>query len=183
MQPSRDRPAVPDTEAPPRVRTRLAREERREQIIAAATEVFGGRDPADVTFEEIADAAGVSRALVYNYFGDRHGLVEAVYLRHVEALRERVTAALSSVRGRREALARVIRVHLEYARDDPNGYRYAAGETAFAGLPRLDAQRVAEVAAAYGGGPDAELLAKGFVMSVRAMVLHWLDAGTPTIDR
>src|SRR5215470_15509912 len=56
---------------PTRTRTRLAREERREQIVDAAAEVFQGRNPADVTFEEIADAAGVSRALVYNYFGDR----------------------------------------------------------------------------------------------------------------
>ena len=57
-----------------RVRTRLTRATRREQIIDAAVDVFKGRDPNDVTFEEVADAAGVSRALVYNYFGDRRGL-------------------------------------------------------------------------------------------------------------
>lgn len=166
-----------------RVRTRLGRSERREQIIAAAAEVFRGRPVADVTFEEIADAAGVSRALVYNYFGDRNGLVEAVYLRHVHALRTRVTTALTTEGGLRPATTQVVRAHLEFARDDPVAYRYAAGETAFGQLPRLDAQRVAEVAEVYGGGPDAELLAKGFVMSVRAMVLHWLEAGAPDIDR
>jgi hypothetical protein len=41
-----------------RSRTRLAREERREQILDAATVVFIGRDPVDVTFEEIAEAGG-----------------------------------------------------------------------------------------------------------------------------
>jgi len=60
---------------PTRTRTRLARDERREQLVDAAAAVLQGRDPAEVTFEEIADAAGVSRALVYNYFGDRNGVL------------------------------------------------------------------------------------------------------------
>ena len=51
--------------------TRLDPAVRRTQIIEAAAELFAERDPAEAPFEEIADAAGVSRALVYNYFGDR----------------------------------------------------------------------------------------------------------------
>ena len=39
-----------------------------------------------VTFEEIADAAGVSRALLYNYFGDRQGLMEALEHRSLDDL-------------------------------------------------------------------------------------------------
>ena len=61
-----------------RPRTRLDPEIRREQIVEAAEQVFHGRDPSEVTFEEIAEAAGVSRALVYNYFGDKGGLIAAV---------------------------------------------------------------------------------------------------------
>ena len=49
-----------------RIRTRLARTQRRDQIVDATAEVLRERDPAVVTFEEIADAAGVSRALLYN---------------------------------------------------------------------------------------------------------------------
>ncbi len=54
--------------------TRLDPAVRRTQIIESAARLFERRDPVEVPFEEIADAAGVSRALVYNYFGDRGGL-------------------------------------------------------------------------------------------------------------
>jgi hypothetical protein len=40
---------------------------RRSQIVEAAVRVFSETDPVEVTFEEIAEAAGVSRALVYNW--------------------------------------------------------------------------------------------------------------------
>jgi AcrR family transcriptional regulator len=165
-----------------RTRTRLGREERREQLIAAAARVFSDRDPSTVAFEEIAEAAGVSRALVYNYFGDRDGLVEAVHLRHVEELRSRVSHALSSVRDRREALRRVVRVHLEYARDDPMGYRYAVGATT-SGEHALDQGQVAAIAAAWGGGPEANLIGRGTNAAIRSMTLHWLRVGVPDIQR
>src|SRR5262249_38965325 len=120
-----------------RTRTRLAREERREQIVDAAAEVFRGRDPAEVTFEEIADAAGVSRALVYNYFGDRSGLVEAVYRRNVGLLTVRASEALATTRGKENALRALVELHVAFAEADPAGYRYAHGVPAFAPLPAL----------------------------------------------
>ena len=77
-------------------RTRLDPEVRRELILDAAEEVFRSRPPSEVTFESVADAAGVSRALVYNYFGDRSGLLAAVELRSLERLDRRLRAALGS---------------------------------------------------------------------------------------
>ena len=52
---------------------------RRALLVEAASGVFRGRDPSDVSFEEVAEAGGVSRSLVYAYFGDRGGLIAAVY--------------------------------------------------------------------------------------------------------
>jgi len=77
-----------------RPRTRLDPEIRREQIVEAAERVLKGRDPGDVTFEEIAEEAGVSRALVYNYFGDKGGLIAAVYLRSLRRLDEELSRAV-----------------------------------------------------------------------------------------
>jgi AcrR family transcriptional regulator len=162
---------------PNRGRTRLARETRREQIVDAAAEVFRGRDAAEVTFEEIADAAGVSRALVYNYFGDRHGLLEAVYRRHLDELQAKVVEALASTRGAREALRRAVDVHLEFASTDPTGYRYAAGKTPFAGLADAQRDEVRGLANVYGGSGEAVLVARGVITAAREMVLQWLDDG------
>ncbi len=164
-------------------RTRLNRTERREQIVAAAASVFAGRDPAGVTFEEIADGAGVSRALVYNYFGDRNGLLEAVYRRAVSELGARVTAAVVSTDDRRDALRRAVEAHLAYARSDPAGYRYASGEAAFAQLPRLHADRVRATARSLGGAPESEVLATAVLAVIHASVLQWLERPTLPEDR
>ncbi len=53
-----------------------------------------GRLPAEVTFEEVADAAAVSRALVYNYFHDRTGLLVALAERTLSRLDAEVRSAL-----------------------------------------------------------------------------------------
>jgi AcrR family transcriptional regulator len=162
---------------PTRHRTRLAREERREQILDAAVEVFSDRDPSEVTFEEIADAAGVSRALVYNYFGDRHGLLDAVYQRNVEELREHVDDALVGKTTMRAALEAAVRVHVEAASHDPAAYRYATGRIPFSALPERREERVAEIAARIGRGRDAELVALGLLSAIEAMVLRWQELG------
>ena len=165
-----------------RTRTRLAREERRALLVDAATAVFDGRDPAGVTFEEIADAAGVSRALVYNYFGDRQGLLEAVARRASDRLSSRVTAALATTLGLREALAAAIRVSLEFAHEDPAAYRYAVGSTSPL-VPSLSDEQLTDMAFLFGDGEDALLVARGVLTSLQSMVLHCVDNGPADIDR
>jgi len=159
---------------PTRTRTRLARDERREQLVDAAAAVFQGRDPAEVTFEEIADAAGVSRALVYNYFGDRNGVLEAVYRRNLRLLRERIGVVVATSRGR-QALYEMVRVNVEFAAENPAGYRYAAGEGIFSRLPELEERRVRSVAQNFGGEPDSHLAARGWLSAIHGMVIYWLD--------
>ena len=80
--PSGERSAGGGTEAVvseqrPRSRTRLDPAVRRRQIAEAAARVFAEHDPSEVSFELIADEAGVSRSLVYSYFGDRGSLFAA----------------------------------------------------------------------------------------------------------
>jgi AcrR family transcriptional regulator len=52
-------------------RRRLAVADRREELIAAALELFSSRPADEVTLDDVAVAAGVSRALAYRYFGTR----------------------------------------------------------------------------------------------------------------
>ncbi|MDQ1425280.1 MAG: hypothetical protein QOD72_2778 [Acidimicrobiaceae bacterium] len=162
-----------------RARTRLSREERREQILDAASVVFSGRHPVDVTFEEIADAAGVSRALVYNYFGDRNGLLEALYQRNVEVLRLRSVEEHARVDGRHAAIASALLAHFDVAADDPAGYRYASGDPPFPRLAELEDARVSQIADLLGGGNEARLIARALLSTMHAAVLHQLDHGEP----
>jgi AcrR family transcriptional regulator len=51
--------------------------ERRDELIAAALELFSHRSPEDVSIDDVAEAAGASRALVYHYFGGKQELYVA----------------------------------------------------------------------------------------------------------
>jgi AcrR family transcriptional regulator len=152
------------------VKRRMARPERRTLIVDAAERAFRDRDPGSVTFEEIADEAGISRSLVYSYFKDRTELIEAVRERSEALLRAEVTQALSSARGRVEALAAAVGVHLRFARRDRTAYHHATGETPDRTRSATEARLVAEVADLYGGNEEATLIGLGLVHALRAMV-------------
>jgi AcrR family transcriptional regulator len=68
------------------VRTRLSRDDRMEQTLEAAHELFAERGYAAVTMEEIAAAVGVTKPLLYNYFGNKERLYVACLERAGDAL-------------------------------------------------------------------------------------------------
>jgi AcrR family transcriptional regulator len=57
---------------------RISGEERRKQILEAAREVCAEKGFAGTTLDDIADGAGVSRALVVQHFGSKEGVYEAL---------------------------------------------------------------------------------------------------------
>ena len=59
-------------------RRRLSPEDRRAELLALGAEVFGKRPYDDVRVDEIAERAGVSRALMYHYFPDKRAFFAAV---------------------------------------------------------------------------------------------------------
>ncbi|MEV7086707.1 TetR/AcrR family transcriptional regulator [Streptomyces sp. NPDC093085] len=73
------------------VRRRMGVEERKRQLIGVALELFGERSPEDVSIDEIASAAGISRPLVYHYFPGKQSLYEAALRRAAEELTARFT--------------------------------------------------------------------------------------------
>jgi AcrR family transcriptional regulator len=65
-------------QAPTPAYRRLSVEERRSQLIDAALSLFAHRRPEDVSLDDVAEVAGVSRPLVYRYFpGGKQQLYEA----------------------------------------------------------------------------------------------------------
>ncbi|MFF7262787.1 TetR/AcrR family transcriptional regulator [Streptomyces sp. NPDC008159] len=75
------------SEAPTRAYRRLSVEERRSQLLDAALELFARNAPEDVSLDDVAEAAGVSRPLVYRYFpGGKQQLYEAALRSAAEEL-------------------------------------------------------------------------------------------------
>ncbi|MGH3241595.1 MAG: TetR/AcrR family transcriptional regulator [Spirillospora sp.] len=57
-----------------RGRRRLSVDERRDELIDAALQLFSTRSPEDISIDDVAAKAGASRALVYHYFGGKNEL-------------------------------------------------------------------------------------------------------------
>ena len=69
-------------------RRRLSPDERRNELLALGAEVFGQRPYDEVRIDEIAERAGVSRALMYHYFPDKRAFFAAVVRAEGERLFE-----------------------------------------------------------------------------------------------
>jgi AcrR family transcriptional regulator len=74
----------------------------RDRFVAAALEVLAKRGAAELTLRRVAQAAGASTMGIYTRFGSRAAMLEAVYLRGFEMLRE---ALLGATDGPAEAAA------------------------------------------------------------------------------
>ena len=59
----------------------VARADREEQILDVASRVFGTSGFAATGIHEIAEQAGISKPLIYTYFGSKEGLFEACLVR------------------------------------------------------------------------------------------------------
>ena len=85
------------------VRPRLSRDERMEQTLGVAHELFAERGYAEVTMDEIATAVGVTKPLLYNYFGNKERLYIACMERAGDSLTRTVGASIAGpVGGLRE---------------------------------------------------------------------------------
>lgn len=79
--------------------------ERREQLIDVARGVFAERGFEAATIEEIAEAAKVSKPIVYQHFGGKEGLYAVIVDRAVGDLTERITTGLMHGASRESAEA------------------------------------------------------------------------------
>ena len=79
-------PSAPPTSVRANAGTKgVARAEREEQIVAVACRTFGESGFAATSVADVAVAAGISKPLIYNYFGSKEGLY-TVCVRHAATL-------------------------------------------------------------------------------------------------
>jgi AcrR family transcriptional regulator len=69
----------------------------RERIVRAAAELIAERGAAATSLDDVRAVAGVSKSQLYHYFGDKHGLVEAVVDHQCATVLGLQTHALASV--------------------------------------------------------------------------------------
>ncbi len=170
-----------DAEASPRpTGRRLPRAQRREQILAAATEAFAGSGFAATSLEVVARQAGVTRMIVYTHFESKTALYQAV----LDRMRDRLGEATGAPDYDEFSISRL----LEVAVAEPAGFRllfhHAVREPEF----RAEVERMREdgfaISYSYIGRkiPDtawarwAASLVPTFTIEA---IIAWLDAGQP----
>jgi AcrR family transcriptional regulator len=103
-----------------RARTRLDTEERRSQLLRLGVEHFGRVPYDDVSIDDIASAAGISKGLLYHYFPTKKAFYAATVRAAAERLVE-VTAKPSGVPPA-EQLTRSLDAYLDFVREHAAAY-------------------------------------------------------------
>lgn len=174
------------SEAPTRAYRRLSVEERRSQLLDAALELFAHNAPEDVSLDDVAEAAGVSRPLVYRYFpGGKQQLYEAALRSAAEELEqcfdEPAEGPLTS------RLARALDRYLAFVDEHDTGFSAllqggSVVETSRAtaivdGVRRAAADHILRHLEVAEPGLRLRMTVRMWITSVEAASLIWLDEG------
>src|ERR1700737_5051419 len=124
---------------PTRRGNRLPRDERRGQLLAAASEIFVDRGFHSAGMDEIAERAGVSKPVLYQHFSSKLELYLAVLQRHVENLVSGVRQALRTTTDNRQRLRSAVQAFFDFIEQDGQGYRLIF-ETDYVSEPQVAAQ-------------------------------------------
>jgi AcrR family transcriptional regulator len=97
--------------------------DRRSSLLEAADRVVQREGPA-ASMNVIAAEAGITKPILYRHFGDKGGLYRALAERHIDALLQRLRAALLT-RGGLEARTRAtVDAYLTSIEESPQVYRF-----------------------------------------------------------
>ncbi|GGU78242.1 TetR family transcriptional regulator [Streptomyces filipinensis] len=158
-------------------------EERRQQLIGVALDLFSRRSPDEVSIDEIASAAGISRPLVYHYFPGKLSLYEAALKRASEDLAGRFAEPHEGPLGTR--LLRVMRRFFDFVDEHGPGFSAlmrggpAVGSSATNALIDSVRQAAYEQMLAHLGVTEAsarlELVVRSWISLAESTALIWLD--------
>src|ERR1700743_744953 len=111
------------------VRSRLSRRARMGQPLGVAQGLFAERGYGDVTMDEIAAAVGVTKPLLYNYFGNKERLYIACMETPGDSLIKTVGAAIAETDSPGDALGAGVRAFFAFLDSDRAAWAVLFDET------------------------------------------------------
>ena len=179
----------PDAQARPRGQRKVPRAVREPQMLEMAGRVFAARGFHEASMDEIAEAAGVSKPMLYSYFGSKEGLyfayVNSAYRELIGAIDQAVASAGPDPE---EQLRLGTIAYYAYVGEHRDGFRVLFREIGDPGgelasqrhrLVRRVGAALEAIVGAAGARPlgpvDTEVLAEGWIGAARSLADWWLD--------
>ncbi|UKY54508.1 TetR/AcrR family transcriptional regulator [Streptomyces inhibens] len=162
-------------------RRRLAPAERRSQLLGVGAQLFAAKPYDEVFMEDVAERAGISRALLYRYFPNKRDLFAAIYQQAADQLL--ADTALDPALPVVEQLSAGLDVHIDYFVANRN--TVLAANRVLAGDPVIQAVITDELAelrrrllysTGLGDGPRELVSAAlmSWLVFVRTLCVDWL---------
>lgn len=153
--------------------------QRREEILVAATEVFGRHGFHQTAIEEVARAAGVSKALIYEHFASKTELQETVLRQLTMKLFEEIATAVNEATSDTDTDGKVrlragIDAYFRYIERNRDAwhmmFRESVGREASQVILSVEPTFVSGIAAVLRESPEAAPLMGDVVSGVRLRV-------------
>lgn len=170
---------------------RLTGEARRAQLLEVAAQLFARRGYRSTTMDDVAEAAGVTKPLVYQHFSSKR----ALYLELVDALAFEMLGVLAEAtaeaEGPRQQVELALRAYFRLMVDDPAAFRLLTdkangGDDDELGgaIRRVEEALVVAIDPLIDAGLDDEhryVLAGGMLGMAEGASMAWM--ATPESDR
>ncbi len=102
---------------------RMPRDERRAQLLAAATDVFVNNGYHATVMDNIAERAGVSKPVLYQHFPGKLELYLALLERHTDELVRRVLGAIEETHDNRQRVRNAVGAYFDFVDGDGEAFR------------------------------------------------------------
>lgn len=178
---------------PSRTTQRLPAAERRRQLLTAAVGVFADRGYNGASMNGVAEAAGVTKPVLYQHFASKKALYGELVEDLGRHLERAIVAAVDEAGGPRQQVEAGFRAYFRWATSQGSAF-----QVLFAGHNRLDrdlaaaienvesmmAERVASLIVVEGLSDDERhVLAFGVIGLAESTSRHWLGLGLgPGLD-
>lgn len=172
---------------------RLPAEQRRQQILDVAVDVFADKGYHAASMNDVAEAAGVTKPVLYQHFPSKREMFVELLSDIGDRLRETISRATSNADGPRQQFEDGFRAYFTFAGEHTSAFSVLFGSGArrdpeFSSFAAAVEDSIAHIVAdliVVDGQPAGNrlLLANAIVGMTEAATRHWLSHGRePGVD-